>query len=181
MIVVPTDFPNVMEYFSQLMKIWKECSYLFHSWNWRSGLLPSSSKSRPVELLAGHSVDASIIKLGQLAFNFLRDLKVDSYQSNLRVMLYFILKLLYFINFTTSFVDGILRWTIRVIITYFNVCNTTTFETYKVIFTQWKHLESRVNVLWYCFLVMKQYIFNYWTKLALILGNQSSYEILHLF
>ena len=109
MIVVPTDFPNVMEYFSQLMKIGKECSYLFHSWNWRSGLLPSSSKSRPVELLAGHSVDASIIKLGQLAFNFLRDLKVDSYQSNLRVMLYFILKLLYFINFTTSFVDGILR------------------------------------------------------------------------
>ena len=90
MIVVPTDFPNVMEYFSQVMKIGKECSYLFHSW--RSGLLPSSSKSRPVDLVEGHSVDASIIKLGQSAFNFLRDLKVDWCQSNLHVML----KLLYF-------------------------------------------------------------------------------------
>ena len=51
----------------------------------------------------------------------------------------------------------------------------------RVIFTHWKHLEPRVNVLWYCLPVIKQYTFHYLMKLAPIPGNQSSLEILPLF
>ena len=51
----------------------------------------------------------------------------------------------------------------------------------RVIFTHWKHLESRVNVFWYCFPVIKRYTFHYLMKSAPIPGNQSSLEILRLF
>ena len=51
----------------------------------------------------------------------------------------------------------------------------------RVIFTHWKNLRSRVNVFWYCFSVIKRYTFHYLMKLARILGNQSSLEILLLF
>ena len=51
----------------------------------------------------------------------------------------------------------------------------------RVIFTHWKHLESRVNAFWYCFLVIKRYTFHYLMKPAPIRGNQSSLEIFQLF
>ena len=49
-----------------------------------------------------------------------------------------------------------------------------------VIFTDWKHLQSRVNAFWYCFPKIKRFIFHYFMKSALIPGNQSSFEILQL-
>ena len=51
----------------------------------------------------------------------------------------------------------------------------------RVIFTQWKHVESWVNVFRYCFKVIKQYTFHHLMNLVLIPGSQSSYEILQLF
>ena len=51
----------------------------------------------------------------------------------------------------------------------------------RVIFTHWKHLESRVNAFWYYFPVIKRYTFRYFMKSAPIPGNQSSFEILELF
>ena len=51
----------------------------------------------------------------------------------------------------------------------------------RVIFTHWKHLESRVNAFWYCFPAIKRYTFHYLMKQTPILGNQSSFEILQLF
>ena len=51
----------------------------------------------------------------------------------------------------------------------------------RVIFTQWKHLESRVNVFWYCFKAIKQYAFCYLTKSVPTARNKSSFEILQLF
>ena len=50
----------------------------------------------------------------------------------------------------------------------------------RIIFTYWKHLESRVNVFWYWFSVIKRYTFHYITKSATIPGNQGSFEILKL-
>ena len=50
----------------------------------------------------------------------------------------------------------------------------------RVIFTHWKHLESRINVFWYCFPVIKRYTFHYLMKSAPIPRNQSSLEILWL-
>ena len=50
----------------------------------------------------------------------------------------------------------------------------------RVIFTHWKHIESRSNVFWYCFPVIKRYTFHYLMKSAIIPGNQSSLEILRL-
>ena len=44
-----------------------------------------------------------------------------------------------------------------------------------------KHLESRVNAFWYCFLVINRYTFHYLMKSAPIPGNQNSFEILPLF
>ena len=55
-----------------------------------------------------------------------RDLKVDGCQSNFG---YYVKTIIFFINFTTSFVDGILWWTNHVVIIYSNLCNTTTFES----------------------------------------------------
>ena len=49
----------------------------------------------------------------------------------------------------------------------------------RVIFTRWKHLESRVNAFQYCFKVIKQYTFRHLILLS-ILGCQSSYEILQI-
>ena len=51
----------------------------------------------------------------------------------------------------------------------------------RVIFTHWKHLQSWLNVFWYCFPVIKRWIFHYLMKSAPIPGNQSSFEILQLF
>ena len=51
----------------------------------------------------------------------------------------------------------------------------------RVIFNHRKHLESRVNAFWYCFPVIKRYIFHYLMKSAHIPGNRSSFEILQLF
>ena len=51
----------------------------------------------------------------------------------------------------------------------------------RVILIQWKHLKSQVNAFWYCFKVIKRYTFHYLIKPVLILGNQSSFEILQLF
>ena len=50
----------------------------------------------------------------------------------------------------------------------------------RVIFTQWKNLESRVNAFSYHFPVIKRYTFYYLMKSAPISGNQSSFEILQL-
>ena len=51
----------------------------------------------------------------------------------------------------------------------------------RVIFTHWKYLQSRVNTFWYCFPVIKRYVFHYLTKSAVIPRNQSSFEMLQLF
>ena len=52
----------------------------------------------------------------------------------------------------------------------------------RVIFTHWKHLDSRVKAFWYCFPVIKRYSFYYYfMKSAPISGNQTSFEILQLF
>ena len=56
-----------------------------------------------------------------------RDLKVDGCQSNLNVMLKQLS--IFFINLSTSFVGGIFRLTDGVLIIYFNLCKTTTFES----------------------------------------------------
>ena len=50
----------------------------------------------------------------------------------------------------------------------------------RVIFTNWKQLESRVNAFWYCFPVIKQYILLS-DEIGSIPRNQSSFEILQLF
>ena len=50
----------------------------------------------------------------------------------------------------------------------------------RIIFTYWKHLESRVNVFWYWFSVIKRYTFHYIKKSATIPGNQGSFKILQL-
>ena len=47
----------------------------------------------------------------------------------------------------------------------------------EVIFTYWKHLESQISAIWYCFPVIKRYIFHYLMKSAPIPGNHSSFEI----
>ena len=51
----------------------------------------------------------------------------------------------------------------------------------RVIFTQWKYLQFRVNAFWYLFSVIKRYTFYYYLKLAPVPGNQGSFEILQLF
>ena len=51
----------------------------------------------------------------------------------------------------------------------------------RVIFTQWKHLEFRVNTFWYCFKIIKQCTFHYLMKSVPIPRNHSSFEILRLF
>ena len=48
----------------------------------------------------------------------------------------------------------------------------------RVIFNPSKHIESRVNVFWCCFPVIKRYTFYYLMKSAPIPGNQNSVEIL---
>ena len=50
----------------------------------------------------------------------------------------------------------------------------------RIIFTYWKHLESRVNVFWYWFSVIKRYTFHYIIKSATIPGNQGFFKILQL-
>ena len=106
-----------------------------------------------------------------------RYLKVDGCQSNLHV----ILKLLFFISFTTSFVGGILWWTDRVINLFQFMQHDNFWNLNRMIFTHWKHLKSWVNAFWYCFVVFKQYTFHYLMKSATIRGNQSSLELLQLF
>ena len=49
----------------------------------------------------------------------------------------------------------------------------------RVIFTQGKHLESRFNAYWYCFEVIKRYIFHYSMKQFPIQKTKSSFEIFH--
>ena len=48
----------------------------------------------------------------------------------------------------------------------------------KVIFTQWKHLESHVSAFRYCFKVSKGHTFHYLIKSVPIQGNQISVKIL---
>ena len=48
----------------------------------------------------------------------------------------------------------------------------------RIIFTHWKHLEFRVNVIWYWLSVIKQYSVHCFMKSAHIPGNQGSIEIL---
>ena len=90
-----------------------------------------------------------------------RDLKVDGCQSNL----YFMLKqLLFFYKFYN----------------FFGRCHSLINQPcYNNIFQFIQH-ESRVNTFWYCFPVIRRYTFHYLMKWALILGNQSSFEILQL-
>ena len=45
----------------------------------------------------------------------------------------------------------------------------------RLIFTYWKHLQSRVNAFWYCFPVIKRYTFHYLMKSTPISSNQSSF------
>ena len=45
----------------------------------------------------------------------------------------------------------------------------------RMIFTYWKHLESRVNAFWYCFSIIKRYTFRYLMKSEPIPGNQGSF------
>ena len=90
-----------------------------------------------------------------------RDLKVDGCQSNLYVMLK---QLLFFYKFYNFFGRG---------------HSLIKQPCYNNIFQFIQH-ESRVNTFWYCFPVIRRYTFHYLMKWALILGNQSSFEILQL-
>ena len=58
------------------------------------------------------------------------------------------------------FVRGILWRTDRVII-IITIHGTKQLSIFRMIFNHWKHLESRVNAFWYCFLVFKRYTFHY--------------------
>ena len=51
----------------------------------------------------------------------------------------------------------------------------------RLIFAQWKHLQSRDNAFWYCFPVIKRYTFHYLMKSVPVSVNESSFEILQLF
>ena len=51
----------------------------------------------------------------------------------------------------------------------------------RMIFTHWNYLESRFNVFWNLFLVIKRYTLHYFIKSIPIPGNQGSFEILQLF
>ena len=85
------------------------------------------------------------------------------------------------ISCTTSFIDSILWWT-DVYNNLFQIMQQDNFRNLiRVVFTQWKHLESRVNLFWYCLKVIKQYTFHYLMRSVPTTGKQSSFEILQLF
>ena len=50
----------------------------------------------------------------------------------------------------------------------------------RVIFAQWKHLETKVNAFWYCMKVIKRYPFHYLIESVPVPRNQSPFEILPL-
>ena len=83
----------------------------------------------------------------------------------------------FFINFTTSFVGGILWWTKQPC--YNNLFQFMQHDNFRnlnrVTFACWKHLEFRVNAFW-CFPVIKRYTFHYLMKSAPISGHQNSFE-----
>ena len=107
------------------------------------------------------------------------DLKVDACQSNLHVMLN---QLLFFYKFYDFFCR---RHSLMNRPCYNNLFQIMQHEKLRnlnrAIFTNWKHLESRVNVIWYWFSVIKRYTFHCFMKSAPIPGNQGSIEILQLF
>ena len=47
----------------------------------------------------------------------------------------------------------------------------------RVVFTDWKHTDSRVNEFLYCFPIIKRYTLHYLMKSAPIPGNQSSLQL----
>ena len=65
--------------------------------------------------------------------------------------------------------------------TLFQIMQNDNFWNLKrVIFTEWKHLEHWI-CLWYCFRVIKRYTFHFLMKSVPNPGDQSSFELLHLF
>ena len=50
----------------------------------------------------------------------------------------------------------------------------------RVIFTNWKHIETRVGAFWYSFPVII-FTFHYLMKSVPISGNESSFDIFELF
>ena len=50
----------------------------------------------------------------------------------------------------------------------------------RMLFSQWKHLELRVNVFWYCFKVINCDAILYLMKSTSIPGIQNSFEIFEL-
>ena len=108
-----------------------------------------------------------------------RNLKVDGCQSDWYVMLK---QLLIFYIFCDFFYR---RYSLVNQPCYNNLFYFMQHDNFRnlnrVIFTHWKHLQSRVNAFWYCFPVIKRYIFHYLIKSTPITGNQSSFEILQLF
>ena len=101
-----------------------------------------------------------------------RNLEVDGYQSNLYVMFFY------------KFYKFCWRHSLTNRPCYNNLFQFMQHDNFRnlnrVVFTHWKHLESRVNDLWNCFPVIKWYTFLYSMKSAPSPGNQSSFQILQL-
>ena len=91
-----------------------------------------------------------------------RNLKVDGYQSNVNVMLkQFLLFCKFYDVFCgpNSFMNRPCFNNLFQIMQYDNFRNLNS-----VIFTQWKHLETRVDAFWYYFKEIKWYTFHYLKK-----------------
>ena len=110
--------------------------------------------------------------------SLIRILEVDGCQSNVYVML----KQLCFYKFYDFFC---MQHSLMNQLCYNNLFQFRQHNNFqnlnRVIFTHWKHLESRINVFWYCFHVIKRCTFHYLMNSAPIPGNQSFLEILRLF
>ena len=106
---------------------------------------------------------------------YTRDLKVDKCQLNLYVMLK---QLLFFYKFYNFFCR---RHSLMNQPCYNNLFQFMQHDKFRNLDRVVFPLQSRVNGLWYYFIVIKRYTFQYLMKSTPVLGNQSSFEILQLF
>ena len=125
--------------------------YIFPNSNWiRENTLQKNSKYRQV------SRGVSVQLFSQ--FSLTRNLKVDGCQSNLYVTLK---QLLFFYKFYDFFCRRHSLMNRPCYNNLFQFMQHASFQNLnRVIFTHWKHLESRVDAFWHCFPVIKQYTFH---------------------
>ena len=107
--------------------------------------------------------------LTQLRYIYITTQGFESKMDVIELKCYVKAIIVFYINFMTSFLGGIIWWTDRVI----------THATRQL--SKLKHPDSRVNAFWYYFSIIKRNTFHYLMKSAPIPGNQSSFEILQLF